>query len=314
MKEPVLVIMAAGMGSRFGGLKQIIPVDEAGHKIIDFSLYDAWRAGFRKVVFIIKRAIEADFKAAVGDRMENFFEVRYVYQEIDRLPAGFSVPEGRVKPWGTAHAIACASEAIDGPFAVLNADDYYGVTSLQAIYDFLSAPHAGNEHAMVGYLLRNTVTENGYVSRGVCSIRDGYLTQVVERLRVEKRGDDAAYSEDGGESWIDLPGDTVVSMNLWGFQQALLEEFTGRFPAFLKENLEKNPLKCEYFLPLIPNAQIQEGKGTVRVLPTRDVWHGMTYPEDLEDLKEAIGEMKKAGIYPRELWKDVPSIGKKEEA
>lgn len=313
MKEPVLVIMAAGMGSRFGGLKQITPVDEAGHMIIDFSLYDAWRAGFRKVVFIIKGAIEADFKAAVGTRMEQFFDVRYVYQEVDRLPEGFSVPEGRAKPWGTAHAIACASEAIDGPFAVLNSDDYYGVTSLKTIYDFLRAPHAENEHAMVGYLVRNTVTENGYVSRGVCSIEDGYLTQVVERLRVEKRGDDAAYSEDGGESWTDLPGETVVSMNLWGFQQELLEEFTGRFPAFLKENLEKNPLKCEYFLPLIPNAQIQEGKGTVRVLPTQDVWHGMTYPEDLEDLKEAIAAMKEAGIYPRELWKDVPPIGKKEE-
>lgn len=313
MKEPVLVIMAAGMGSRFGGLKQITPVDDAGHMIIDFSLYDAWRAGFRKVVFIIKRAIEADFKAAVGTRMEQFFDVRYVYQEVDRLPEGFSVPEGRTKPWGTAHAIACAKEAIDGPFAVLNSDDYYGVTSLKTIYDFLSEPHADNEHAMVGYLVRNTVTANGYVSRGVCSIQDGCLTEVVERLRVEKRGEDAAYSEDGGESWTDLPGETVVSMNLWGFQQALLEEFTGRFPAFLTENLPKNPLKCEYFLPLIPNAQIQEGKGTVRVLPTQDMWHGMTYPEDLEDLKQAIGEMKEAGVYPQELWKDVPPITKEDK-
>jgi hypothetical protein len=166
---------------------------------------------------------------------------------------------------------------------------------------------------MVGYLVRNTVTENGYVSRGVCSIEKGRLTQVVERLRVEKRGQDAAYSEDGGESWIDLPGDTVVSMNLWGFQQALLEEFTGRFPAFLEENLTKNPLKCEYFLPLIPNAQIQEGKGTVQVLPTQDVWHGITYPEDLEDLKKALEDMKEAGVYPRELWKDVPPITKEEK-
>lgn len=306
MKEPVLVIMAAGMGSRFGGLKQITPVDDKGHMIIDFSLYDAWRAGFRKVVFIIKRSIEADFKAAIGTRMEAFFDVRYVYQELERLPEGFSVPAGRTKPWGTAHAIACAAGAIDGPFAVLNSDDYYGPTSLKTIYDFLSAPHGPNEHAMVGYLVRNTVTENGYVSRGVCSIRDGFLTEVVERLRIEKRGEDAAYSEDGGETWEDLPGDTVVSMNLWGFQRELLEEFTGRFPAFLRENLEKNPLKCEYFLPLIPNAQIQEGKGTVRVLPTQDVWHGMTYPEDLEDLKTSIAAMTARGLYPEELWANVP--------
>ena len=312
MREPVLVIMAAGMGSRFGGLKQITPVDDAGHMIIDFSLYDAWRAGFRKVVFIIKRAIEADFKAAVGARMERYFDVRYVYQEVDCLPPGYAVPEGRTKPWGTAHAIACAAGAIDGPFAVLNSDDYYGAASLGTIYDFLKAPRADNEHAMVGYPVRNTVTENGSVSRGVCAIENGCLTQVVERLRVEKRGQDAAYSEDGGESWIPLPGDTVVSMNLWGFQQAILKEFIGRFPAFLEENLGKNPLKCEYFLPLIPNAQIQEGKGTVRVLPTRDVWHGITYPEDLEDLKRALEDMKKAGVYPRELWKDVRPIEKEE--
>lgn len=313
MKEPVLVIMAAGMGSRFGGLKQITPVDDRGHKIIDFSLYDAWRAGFRKVVFIIKRAIEEDFKTAIGTRMEQFFDVRYVYQELDRLPEGFSVPEGREKPWGTAHAIACAAEAIDGPFAVLNSDDYYGATSLKTIYDFLSVPHSAGEQAMVGYLVRNTVTENGYVSRGVCEIRDGYLTQVVERLRVEKRGQDAAYSEDGGASWIDLPGDTVVSMNLWGFQQELLEEFTGKFPAFLRENLAGNPLKCEYFLPLIPNALIQEGRGTVRVLPTQDVWHGITYPEDLQDLKDSIAEMTARGVYPAELWANVPHITKEEQ-
>ncbi len=306
MKEPVLVIMAAGMGSRFGGLKQITPVDDKGHMIIDFSLYDAWRSGFRKVVFIIKRAIEADFRAAIGERMEKIFDVRYVYQELECLPEGFSVPEGRVKPWGTAHAIACAAQAIDGPFAVLNSDDYYGPTSLKTIYDFLAAPHGPGEHAMVGYLLRNTVTENGYVSRGVCSTRDGFLTQVVERVRIEKRGEDAAYSEDGGGSWIHLPGETVVSMNLWGFQWELLEEFTGRFPAFLEEKLPENPLKCEYFLPLIPNLQIQEGKGSVRVLPTQDVWHGMTYPQDLEDLKTSIAAMTAQGLYPRELWAGVP--------
>ena len=301
MREPVLVIMAAGMGSRFGGLKQITPVDEEGHSIIDFSLYDAWRAGFRKVVFIIKRAIEADFKAAVGDRMEKYFQVRYVFQELDKLPEGYAVPEGRTKPWGTAHAIACARDAIDGPFAVLNADDFYGAGAIQTIYDFLKAERAPHEHAMVGYLLRNTVTENGYVSRGRCTVEDGLLKGVTELTHIEKRGDDAVYTEDG-EHFIDLPGDTIVSLNLWGLQQEVLGDIAKGFSAFLEENLPKNPLKCEYYLPSAVNDQLQRGKGTVRVLPTHDVWYGVTYLEDLQSVKDAIREMKEQGRYPQALW------------
>ena len=301
MREPVFVIMAAGMGSRFGGLKQITPVDDQGHSIIDYSLYDAWKAGFRKVVFIIKHAIEEDFKNAVGTRMEQYFDVRYVFQEFDKLPEGFSVPEGRTKPWGTAHAIACAKDAIDGPFAVLNADDYYGANAIKTIYDFLKEERQPSEHAMVGYLVRNTVTENGYVSRGVCTVEDGLLKTVTERTHIEKRGNGAAYTEDG-EHYVDLPGDTVVSMNLWGFQQELLEQFVGGFPAFLEENLPKNPLKCEYFLPSVANAQIQKGLGTVRVLPTEDVWYGVTYSEDLQSVKDAIRAMKEQKLYPEELW------------
>ena len=301
MREPVLVIMAAGMGSRFGGLKQITPVDDQGHSIIDYSLYDAWKAGFRKVVFIIKHAIEEDFKNAVGTRMEQYFDVRYVFQEVDKLPEGFSVPEGRTKPWGTAHAIACAKDAIDGPFAVLNADDYYGANAIKTIYDFLKEERQPSEHAMVGYLVRNTVTENGYVSRGVCTVEDGLLKTVTERTHIEKRGNGAAYTEDG-EHYVDLPGDTVVSMNLWGFQQELLEQFVGGFPAFLEENLPKNPLKCEYFLPSVANAQIQKGLGTVRVLPTEDVWYGVTYSEDLQSVKNAIRAMRDRKLYPEELW------------
>lgn len=301
MREPVLVIMAAGMGSRFGGLKQITPIDDRGHSIIDYSLYDARKAGFRKVVFIIKHAIEEDFKNAVGTRMEQFFDVRYVFQELDKLPEGFSVPEGRTKPWGTAHAIACAKDAIDGPFAVLNSDDYYGSSAIKTIYDFLKEERQPSEHAMVGYLVRNTVTENGYVSRGVCAVEDGLLKTVTERTHIEKRGNDAAYTEDG-EHYVDLPGDTVVSMNLWGFQQELLEQFVGGFPAFLEENLPKNPLKCEYFLPSVANAQIQKGLGTVRVLPTEDVWYGVTYSEDLQSVKNAIRAMRDRKLYPEELW------------
>ena len=301
MREPVLVIMAAGMGSRFGGLKQITSVDKEGHSIIDFSLYDAWKAGFRKVVFIIKHEIEADFKQAVGSRMEQYFDVRYVFQELSCLPDGFSIPEGRTKPWGTAHAIACAKDAIDGPFAVLNSDDYYGADAIRLIYNFLKEERQPNEHAMVGYRLRNTVTENGYVSRGICSVKDGLLQEVVERTHIEKRGNDAAYTEDG-EHYVDLPGDTIVSMNLWGFQQELLEQFVDGFSPFLLENLPKNPLKCEYFLPSVANAQLRDGRGTIRVLPTEDVWHGVTYFEDLQSVIDAIQELKDRKLYPKELW------------
>lgn len=301
MGEPAFVIMAAGMGSRFGGLKQITPVDGAGNKLIDYSLYDAWRAGFQKVVFIIKRQIAEDFKSAVGRRVEPYFDVRYVYQELDHLPQGFTVPEGRVKPWGTAHAIACAKESIDGPFAVLNADDYYGANSIQIIYDFLKEAHNPGEHAMVGFRLRNTVTEHGAVSRGVCETESGFLRRINERARIEKRGADGAYTEDG-ETWTPLPGDSVVSMNLWGFQKDIFEQIDSRFADFLSENLAKNPLKCEYYLPLLADTLIREGKGSVRVLPTPDAWHGMTYSEDLKDLTAALEALREAGTYPENLW------------
>ena len=301
MSEPVLVVMAAGMGSRFGGLKQITPVDEQGDIIMDFSLYDARRAGFCKVVFIIKKAIEESFKENVGRRMEDWFDVRYAYQELDKLPAGYAVPEGRVKPWGTAHAIACAAEEIDGPFAVINADDFYGRTSFQAVYDFLTGDAPVDQQAMVGYRLKNTVTENGSVARGVCQVENGLLTDITERTHIEQRGSGIVYTEDG-EHFLPLSGETLVSMNLWGFHQEMLEEFTGRFKAFLDENLPKNSLKCEYYLPSVANAQIREGRGTIRVLPTAECWHGVTYREDLRSVREAVAGMKAEGLYPEQLW------------
>lgn len=301
MKKPILVVMAAGMGSRFGGLKQITPVDEQGHIIMDFSLYDARQAGFSKVVFIIKDAIAHTFRENIGDRMEPWFEVRYAYQELDKLPEGYAVPEGRVKPWGTGHAIACAKDVIDGPFAVINADDFYGRASFQAIYDFLVSDAPKNQQAMVGYRLKNTVTENGSVARGVCQVRDGLLVDITERTRIERRPEGIAYTEDG-ETFHVLEEDTLVSMNLWGFHQEMMGEFTGRFEAFLQENLPKNPLKCEYYLPAVANAQIQEGLGTIRVLPTAECWHGITYREDLQSVKDAIARMKAEGIYPKHLW------------
>ena len=303
MNEPVLVVMAAGMGSRFGGLKQITSVDDQGHKIIDFSLFDARRAGFKKVVFIIKHAIEEDFKAAIGSRMEKYFDVRYAFQELDRLPEGYSVPAGREKPWGTAHAIACAAEAVDGPFAVINADDFYGRSAYQTIYDFLAAQTDPTEQAMVGYLLKNTVTENGHVARGVCEARDGYLTDVVEHTHIEKRPDGIVYTDDG-VNFVPLADDTIVSMNLWGFSREMMKEFTGRFAAFLDANLPVNPTKCEYFLPSVANAQIHENLGRIRVLHTDETWYGVTYREDLQSVWDAIAQMKSEGIYPERLWEN----------
>ena len=300
MQNPTLVILAAGMGSRFGGLKQITSVDSFGHAIIDFSLFDAYRAGFRKVVFIIKHSLYEDFKAAVGQRMERHYDVRYVFQELDKLPEGYSVPEGRVKPWGTGHAVLCCKDEIDEPFAVINADDFYGPTAFSALYDYLSQDRPVNQHAMVAYLLKNTVTENGSVARGVCTVEDGCLTDVVERTRIEKRGADAAFTEDG-ESWQPLSGLTPVSMNCWGFERSMLEELEKRFPAWLDENLKSNPLKCEYFLPFVTDALIKAGEGTVKVLPCHETWHGITYKEDMESVVSAIAELRRSGVYPDAL-------------
>lgn len=299
--KPTLVVMAAGMGSRFGGLKQMTPVDPQGDSILHFSLYDAHRAGFGKVVFIIKKAIEEDFKEKVSKNLDKYFEVAYVEQELDRLPAGFSVPAGRERPWGTAHAVLCAKDEISGPFAVVNADDFYGRGAFEAIASFLSAPHAENEYAMVGYRLRNAMTDNGYVARGVCEISDGYLTGVTERTHIEKRGQDAAYTEDG-ETFHPLSGDTVVSMNLWGFSPRILTEIEQRFPAFLRENEEKNPLRCEFYLPTVANAQIQESTAKIHVLNTTETWYGVTYREDLASVQEAIAKMREEGKYPEILF------------
>ena len=300
MQEPTLVILAAGMGSRFGGLKQITPVDEHGHAIIDFSLFDAYRAGFRRVAFIIKHEIEADFKSVVGRRAEKYFDVRYVYQQIENLPEGYSVPEGRTKPWGTGHAVLCAAQAVDGPFAVINADDFYGRTAYMALYDYLTGERPENEHAMVAYQLKKTVTESGSVARGICRVEDGFLTDVVERTRIEKRGSDAAYTEDG-ENWLPLSGELPVSMNCWAFSHSMMDELIKRFPAWLDENVPKNPMKSEYFLPSVANALIKDGEGSVRVLNCHETWYGVTYKEDLQSFKDAMKRMRTEGIYPEAL-------------
>ncbi len=307
MNKPVLVIMAAGMGSRYGGLKQIDPVDEQGHIIMDFSLYDAKEAGFEKVVFIIKKANEQDFRACIGDRIEKQMEVSYVFQELDNLPEGYQVPEGRVKPWGTAHAVLCCEDVVDGPFAVINADDYYGKHAFKMMYDYLSTHQDDDKYRymMVGYMLENTLTENGHVARGVCEMNDqGYLVDINERTRIEKKDDGAAYTEDDGQTWVTLSKDTTVSMNMWGFSQSFMGELKKRFPAFLDQGIASNPLKSEYFLPSVVSELLEEDKATVQVLKSLDKWYGVTYKEDKAVVVAAIAKLKKEGLYPLNLWND----------
>ena len=307
MKKPVLVVMAAGMGSRYGGLKQIDPVDKEGHIIMDFSIFDAVKAGFEKVVFIIKKENEQDFRAAIGDRLSEKIKVSYVFQELTNLPEGYVVPEGRVKPWGTGHAIMSCMGEIDGPFVVINADDFYGSHAFQVAYDYLTT-HQDEEgiyrYMMVGYRLENTLTDNGYVARGVCEMdAQGYLADIHERTHIEKRGNGAAYTEDEGKTWIPISGDATVSMNMWGFSESILGELQSRFSAFLEENLKKNPLKCEYFLPFVVDELLKEGRATVAVEKSQDKWFGVTYKEDKPMVMAAIQNLKDQGIYPAHLWK-----------
>ena len=300
MKNPELVIMAAGMGSRYGGLKQIDKVDDEGHIIIDYSIYDAMKAGFRDVTFIIKKEIEKDFREVMDAHLKGKdINVKYVYQELDKLPDGFSVPEGRKKPWGTAHALLCCLGTVDAPFAVINADDYYGAHAFEKIYNFLNnTDDCGKYHyAMVGYRIKNTVTEQGTVSRGVCcSDENGMLTSIVERTKIGIKGEGIYYTEDGED--FDLDPETLVSMNLWGFTPSYLRECAERFPKFLSENLPKNPEKCEFFLPTVVSELVSEGKADVKVLDNADKWYGVTYKEDKEMVVNAFRELRNNGVYP----------------
>ena len=304
MKKPVLVIMAAGMGSRYGGLKQLDPVGNHGQLIIDYSIFDARRAGFETVIFVIKPEIEADFKAAIGDRIAKVMEVKYAYQLKEDLPEGYSVPADREKPWGTAHAAMAVRKLVDGPFAIINADDYYGPAAYQEIYDYLSAHQDGElyEYVMVGYLLKNTVSENGTVARGVCEeTGDHYLSQITERTKIEQ-GPPLRYTEDDGQTWTVLPEDTIVSLNMWGFTRSFLDEAQAGFPAFLDNAIANNPLKGEYFLPSVVSRLIGEGKARVRVLRSEDKWYGVTYREDKPTVVAAIAEKTRDGLYPDRLW------------
>ena len=306
-KKPVLVVMAAGMGSRYGGLKQIDPVGSQGEALLDYSLFDAYEAGFETAVIIIKEAIRKDFMDTVGKRLEKCpMQIRYAYQEMEKLPEGFAVPEGRVKPFGTSHAILCATEEIDGaPFAVINSDDYYGKSAFKTIFDYLSTAKDGEklDFCMVGYLLGNTVTDNGSVSRGVCVTADGFLADIQERTRIEKQADAIRYTEDEGKTWTDLTFDTVVSMNMFGFTPSFLDALKAGFPDFLTNQLPQNPMKAEYLLPRSVDGLLKAGKAAVRVLKSADRWYGVTYAADKPMVVAALAKLTEEGKYPNGLWK-----------
>lgn len=304
--KTTLVVMAAGMGSRYGGLKQIDPVGPNGEIILDYSVFDAAEAGFDRVIFVIKREIEEDFKKITEGSFKGKIEVDYAFQEIGNLPEGFSVPEGRVKPWGTGHAVLACKDMIDGPFAVINADDYYGKETFRLIHDELvKENNAGEKYGfcMVGFKVENTLTENGSVARGVCQTNDeGYLTDIVERTKIAINNGKIQFTEDDGASWTDIPEGTTVSMNCWGFSIEMMTELENRFAAFLEKGIKTNPLKCEYFLPFVVDEILKENKAEVKVLETSEKWYGVTYKEDREAVVAAIRNKVDQGVYPEKLW------------
>ncbi len=289
-KDITLVVMAAGMGSRFGGLKQIEPIGPNGEVLLDFSVFDAVKAGFTKVVFVIKHAIEADFKEMVGRRIAKQVKVEYVFQETDVLPKGFTCPPDRVKPWGTAHAILCCKDVVKEPFAVINADDYYGRSAFIKIAEFLKTDP--EDYCMVGFRLANTLTENGYVSRGVCEIENGELKTVTERTKISS---DCKYTEDDGATWQQLAPETLVSMNLWGFNTDIFTFIEEGFTAFLKEKITAP--KSEYYLPSVVSELIETDRKRVKMLVAEDKWYGVTYKEDKQMVVDAIAKMIEQGLY-----------------
>lgn len=305
MSKATLVIMAAGMGSRYGGLKQIDPIGPCGEIILDYSVYDAVKAGFDKVIFVIKEEIEKDFKEIIGNKFDGVVDIEFAYQDINNLPDGFTVPEGRVKPWGTGHAVLSCKGMIDGPFAVINADDYYGRETFELIYNELNKEKAESDKysfCMVGFRVENTLTENGTVARGVCQTSDdGYLTDIVERTKIAIRDGKIMFTEDG-ESWTEIPEGTTVSMNCWGFTPIMMDELESRFAACLEKNKD-NMLKCEYFLPFVVDELLKEDKAEVTVLSTKEKWYGVTYKEDKKVVINAIREKVAEGEYPPCLWK-----------
>lgn len=307
MSEPTLVVMAAGIGSRYGGLKQTEPVGPNGEIMIEYSIYDALNAGFGKVVFVIKQDIEEAFRERVGKTIEKQCETIYVFQQVEDVPEGFEVPPDRQKPWGTGHATLSCRNVVHSPFAVINADDFYGRSSYQTLCHYLRSARDRDgvyDYCMVGYVLENTLTEHGHVARGVCTVdEDGFLVEIRERTRIEKFGEIVKYTEDA-ETWVEIPGESVVSMNMWGFTPSLFLELEVRFPQFLQENRD-NIQKAEYFLPDVVGDLIRENKARVRVLSTNERWFGVTYKQDKPRVRQAIRGLIRCGVYPENLWGDV---------
>ena len=303
-RKPILVVMAAGMGSRYGGLKQIDPVGSHGEALLDYSLYDAWQAGFETAVIIIKEAIRADFMELVAPRLEKCpLEIKYAYQELEKIPEPFAVPEGRTKPWGTTHAVFCAKEAIgDNPFVVLNADDFYGRTAFRAAYNWLKNNDKPLSYCMVGYEVGRTVTESGGVTRGICEFdRFGYLSKIVECKGIEKfEGGIRLPTRDGG--WYIMPPEHPVSMNMWGFQPDFLNYIEERFPHFLKNVMPSDPMKCEFLLPTTVGHMVEAGRCSVKVLTSPDNWYGVTYAADKPKVVQALKALTESGRYPDGLW------------
>ncbi len=306
MKKTTLIVMAAGMGSRYGGLKQIDPIGPNGEIILDYSVFDAAEAGFDRVIFVIKHEIEEDFKKITYGRYDDKIKVEYAFQDMSDLPDGFSVPEGRVKPWGTGQAVLACRKLIDGPFTVINADDYYGKQTFRLVHDELvkeKSPEGKYDFCMVGFRIENTLTENGSVARGVCQTdSDGFLSDIVERTKIAINGDKIQFTENDGETWTDIPSGTTVSMNCWGFSPEMMKELENRFSAFLEKGIKENPLKCEYFLPFVVDELLKEGKAQVKVLETSEKWYGVTYKEDRKFVSDALGKKVADGIYPEKLW------------
>lgn len=306
-KKPVLVIMAAGLGSRYGGAKQVDKITDAGEIILDFSLYDAMMAGFDKAIFIIREEHRDIFRELVDERAGRFMEVAYAYQDLQDIPEGFEVPEGREKPWGTGHAVLAARDLIDGPFAVVNADDYYGPSGFVSMYEFLTKQQEDASpypFCMAGYILANTITEYGHVARGVCEVdEDGFLKEITERTKIQRQPEGICYTEDGGASWHPLPEDTSVSMNFWGFTEDMIRELKEGLEVFFEEQFPGNPLKSEYLLPTIVDRLIKSGKAKVKVLPCHDKWCGVTYKEDWQGVHDELQSKKDKGDYPEILWK-----------
>lgn len=304
MSQPTLIVMAAGIGSRYGGLKQVDPIGPNGEIVIDYSIFDALRAGFNKVVFIIRKDIEEIFREKIGRKVERQVETVYVFQDLYDVPQGFRVPAERKKPWGTGHAVLAARSVVDTPCAAINADDFYGAGAFQALAGFLRQARDGDgryDYAMAGYVLQNTLSDYGGVARGVCRVTpEGYLIEVQERTRIEKSGEIIHYTENGVD-WVSLPWDSLVSMNMWGFTPSIFAELAARFPVFL-EKQAGSLLKAEFFLPTIVNELLQEDKARVKVLPTGEKWFGITNPQDRPQVQRAIRDLVERGFYPEDLW------------